>query len=157
MRSSSLRRFVIFLYVPTGLFHLRQISKEKQYDMIGKKYVRGRWLFTRKNLQSFQNVDKIFSGAKNCTKRDADDDERASMTMNEGETSSYAHLYGISLGFSETWAVRAETYVGYVQSTCRVQARYAQNENEDIGPVNLDGGYYRRRLKMFLVYHWKLF
>ena len=76
MRSSSLRLFVNFLYVPKGLFHLRQISKVKQYDAIDKKYVRGRGWFTRKNSQSFQNVDKVFSGAKNRTKRDADDDEQ---------------------------------------------------------------------------------
>ena len=68
--------------------------------MIDKKYVRGRGLFTGKISQSFQNVDKIFSGAKNRTKRDANDDKRASMTMNEGERSSHAHLYGISRGFS---------------------------------------------------------
>ena len=45
------------------------------------------------------NVHKVFGmltkfswGQKNRTKRDADDDKRASMTMNEGETSSHACL-----------------------------------------------------------------
>ena len=64
MRSSSLRLFVNVLNVPMGLFHLRKISKVKQYDAIDKKYVRGRGLFTRKNSQSLQNIEKVFSGAK---------------------------------------------------------------------------------------------
>ena len=76
--------------------------KVKQYDAIDKNYVRGRGLFTRKNSQSFQNVDKVFSGAKNRTKRDANDNKRSSMTINEGERSSHTHLYGISRGFAET-------------------------------------------------------
>ena len=59
MRSSSLRFSVNFLYVPTGLFHLRQISKVKQYDEIDKKYVRGRGLFTRTNAESFPIVDVV--------------------------------------------------------------------------------------------------
>ena len=65
------------------------------------------------------------------------------MTMNGGEGSSHAYLYSISRGFAETREVRAETYVGYVQSTCRVRGQYAQNVNEDMGPVPLDGGYNR--------------
>ena len=96
-------------------------------------------------------LTKVFRGQKNRTKRDANDDKRASMTMNEGETSSHAPLYGISRGFVETRQVRAKTYVGYVQSTCRAQSRYAQNGNEGMGPVNLDGGYNSRTFKMFLV------
>ena len=48
MGASRSHLFVNFIYVPTGLFHLRQISKVKQYDAIDKKYVRGRVWFTRK-------------------------------------------------------------------------------------------------------------
>ena len=40
-------------------------------------------------------VLKRFSWAKNRTKRDADDDKRASMTMNEGEGSSQTPLYDL--------------------------------------------------------------
>ena len=76
MRSSSFPSKGKFLYVPSGLFHLRQISKVKQYNAIDKKYVRGRGLFTRKNAESFQIVEKVSRGQKNRTKRDADDDER---------------------------------------------------------------------------------
>ena len=50
----------------------------------------------------FRMLTKFSQGQKNRTKRDADDDKRASMMMNEGETSSHAHMYGISRGFSET-------------------------------------------------------
>ena len=81
---------------------MRQISKVKQYDVPDKNYVTGRGLFSRTNSQSLQNVDKIFSGAKKSHERDADDNKRASMTMNEGERSSHAHLYGISRRFAET-------------------------------------------------------
>ena len=51
-------------------------------------------------------VDKMLTkcsrGQKNRTKRDVDDNKRALMTINEGEGSSHAPLYGISRGFSET-------------------------------------------------------
>ena len=50
----------------------------------------------------FRMLTKCSRGQKNCTKRDADDDKRASMMMNEGEGSSHAPLYGISHGFAET-------------------------------------------------------
>ena len=52
-----------------------------------------------------ENVFQVTKGAhgqKNCTKRDADYDKRASMTMNEREGSSHTPLYGISHGFAET-------------------------------------------------------
>ena len=52
-----------------------------------------------------ENVFKVTKGArwqKNRTKRDANDDKRESMTMNEGEGSSHTPLYGISRGFDET-------------------------------------------------------
>ena len=52
--------------------------------------------------QVFRMLTRFSRGQKNLTKRDADDDKRASMMMNEGETSSHAHLYGISHGFAET-------------------------------------------------------
>ena len=97
----------------------------------------------------YRMLKKFSRGQKNRTKRDADDDKRASVTMNEGERSSHAHLYGISRGFAETWGVRAETYVGYVQSTCGVRGRYAQNENEVMGPVNLEGVFIEERSKCF--------
>ena len=90
----------------------------------------------------YRMLKKFSRGQKNCTKRDADDDKRASMTMNEGERSSHAHLYSISRGF-------AETYVGYVQSTCGVQGRYAQNEYEVMGPVNLEHIFIEEHSKCF--------
>ena len=89
------------------------------------------------------NVHKVDKMLTKCSR--GQKIERKEMTMNEGEGSSHAPLYGISRGFSETWGVRAEIYVGYVQSTCRVQVQYAQNVNEDMGPVSLDGGYNRRK------------
>ena len=56
-----------------------------------------------------ENIHKVYRmltkfswWQNNRTKRDADDDKRASMTMNEGETSFHAHLYGISHGFAKT-------------------------------------------------------
>ena len=76
MRSSSLQLFVNFLYVPMGLFHLRQIPKVKQYDAIDKKYVMGRVWFTSKCSQSLQNVDKKFGGKKIAQKE-------MPMTINE--------------------------------------------------------------------------
>ena len=55
------------------------------------------------NVQKvYKTLTKFSRRQKNCTKRDADDDKRASMTMNEGERSSQAHMYGISRGFAET-------------------------------------------------------
>ena len=92
----------------------------------------------------FRMLTKFSRKQKNRMKRDADDNKRASMTMNESEKISHAHLYGISRVFAETLGVRAKTYVWYLQSTCGVRARYAQNVNEDMVPVNLDGGYNRR-------------
>ena len=50
----------------------------------------------------YKMLTKFSRGQKNRTKRDANDDKRASMTMNEGKTSSHAHLYDISRGFSKT-------------------------------------------------------
>ena len=47
-------------------------------------------------------VTKVARGQKNRTKRDADDNKRASMTMNECEGSSHIPLYGISSVFPET-------------------------------------------------------
>ena len=64
------------MYVHSGHFRLRQISKIKKYDAIDKKYVRGRGWFTRKNAESFPKIEKVSRGQKNRTKRDADDDER---------------------------------------------------------------------------------
>ena len=57
--------------------------------------------------------DKVARGQKNRTKRDADDDKRASMTMNERKGSSHIPLYDISRGFAET-----------SRSTCRNIWRY---------------------------------
>ena len=56
-------------------------------------------------------------GQKNRTKRDADDNKRASMTMNEGEGSSHTPFYGISRGF-------AETSMSMCRNICRVRAEY---------------------------------
>ena len=47
-------------------------------------------------------LKKHSQGQTNRTKRDADDDKQASMTMNEEESSSDAHMYRISRGFAET-------------------------------------------------------
>ena len=58
--------------------------------------------------------------------------------MNEGDPSSHAHLYSISRGFSETGGVRAETYEGYVQSTCGVPTGYAHFKYEFMGRGNLE-------------------
>ena len=58
-----------------------------------------------KGYGSPENVFQVTKGAcgqKNCTKRDADDDKRASMTMNERKGSSHIPLYDISRGFAET-------------------------------------------------------
>ena len=71
----------------------------------------------------FTLFSKCSRGQKNRTKRDADDNKRASMTMNKGKGSSHVPLYGISRGFAETRGVRAETYVGYVQSPRSVRAK----------------------------------
>ena len=67
-----------------------------------------------------ENVFQVTKGArgqKNCTKKDADDDKQASITMNEGEESSHTPLYGISCGF-------AETSRSTCQNICRVHAQY---------------------------------
>ena len=85
--------------------------------------------------EMFTLFSKISRGQKNRTKRDADDNKRASMTMNKGEVSSHTPLYGISRGFAETsrstcrniWrhrGVRSEIYEGYVQSTRSVRAKW---------------------------------
>ena len=42
-------------------------------------------------------VTKGARGQKNCTKRDADDNKRASMTMNEGKGSSHTPLIHLSM------------------------------------------------------------
>ena len=58
-----------------------------------------------KGYGSPENVFQVTKGArghKHRTKRDADDDKRASMTMNEREGSSHTPLYGISRVFAET-------------------------------------------------------
>ena len=66
-----------------------------------------------KGHSSPKNVFKVTKGAcgqKKCTKRDTDDDKRASMTMNEDEGSSHILLYGISQGLAET-GLNIEEYV----------------------------------------------
>ena len=87
-----------------------------------------------------ENVSRFSKGAcgqKNRTKRDADDNKRASMTMNKGKGISHTPIYAISRGFAETSrstcqnicrhrGVRAKTYVEYVQITCLVCAKWEQ-------------------------------
>ena len=92
-------------------------------------------------------VLKRCSWAKKITKRDADDDKRALMTMNEGEGIYHTPLHGISRGFAETSrstcrnicrhrGVRVKTYVEYVQSMCSVRAKWERG----YGPRSLEGG-----------------
>ena len=67
--------------------------------------------------ENFSQVIKGARGQKYRTKRDADEDKRASMTMNECEGSSHTPLYGISRGFAETsWST--------CQNICRVREEY---------------------------------
>ena len=85
--------------------------------------------------EMFTLFSKCSLEQKNRTKRDADDNKQASMTMNKGEGISHTPLYGISRGFAKTSrstcrnicrhrGVRAETYVGYVQITRSVRAKW---------------------------------
>ena len=67
--------------------------------------------------ENFSQVIKGARGQKYRTKRDADEDKRASMTMNECEGSSHTPLYGISRGFSETSRSTC-------RNICRVYAEY---------------------------------
>ena len=76
-----------------------------------------------KGYSSPENFSRFSKGArwqKICTKRDADDNKRVSMTMNEGKGSSHTPLYGISRGF-------AETPRSTCQNICRVRAEYVQS------------------------------
>ena len=80
---------------------MRQISKIKQYDAIDEEYVRRRVRISQKKNQ----VTECARGKKHRKKRDADDDKRALMTINEREQSSHTPLYGISpirRGFAPT-------------------------------------------------------
>ena len=56
-------------------------------------------------------------GQKYRMKRDADEDKRASMTMNKREGSSHTPLYSISRGF-------AETSRSMCRNICRVRVDY---------------------------------
>ena len=113
MRASRWPLFVNLEDVLKVKIHLRQISKIKQYDAIEKNYFRRRVWFTR---DCFPGETRC-SWAKKRTKRDADNDKRASMTMNEGEQSSHIPLYGTSRGFAETSRTTC-------QNICRVRAEY---------------------------------
>ena len=68
-------------------------------------------------------LTKVSRGQKNRTKRDADEDKRASMTMNEGEGSSHTPSTAYLADFPQHRGVRAETYVGYVHSRRSVRAK----------------------------------
>ena len=124
MRASIWPLFVPLEDVLKGIFHLRQISKIKQYHAIDEKYVRRRVRFNGKKYQ----VTKGAHGQKNCTKRDADDDKKRRWWWTSA-SKVLIHLYGISCGF-------AETYVEYVQSTCEVCAKWKQGS----GPRSPGGG-----------------
>ena len=110
-----------------------------------------------------ENVSRFSKGARgqrNRTKRDADDDKRVSITMNEGKGSSHTPLYGISRGFAKTSRGACRNicrhrgvHAKHIYSTCRVRAQYARNGNEVMGPVPLGGGYNRRKFRMFFVYY----
>ena len=75
------------------------------------------WAKGMVHQRMFSRWKKVLVGIKKWTKRDADNDKRASMTMNEGEQSSHIPLYGTSLGFSETFR---STW----RNICRVRAEY---------------------------------
>ena len=99
----------------------------------------------KKNSQ----VTKGARGQNNRTKRDADDDKRASMTMNERELISHTPLYGISRGF-------AETSRSACRNICRVRAKYVLSTRKmgrGYGTRSPGGVYIRRMFKMFLVYY----
>ena len=87
-------------------------------------------------------------GKKIPKKRDLNENKRASMTMKKHKQSSHTPL---STAFPRYLAylpkhqgVRAETCVEYVQSTCKVCAKYVQKVLEVMGPVPPGGGYNRR-------------
>ena len=91
----------------------------------------------------YKMLTKISQEQKNRTKRDADDDKRASMTMNEREGSSHRlliHLSTVSPRYladlPQHRGVCAETYVEYVQSMDKVRAK----STRDYGPHSPRGG-----------------
>ena len=82
--------------------------------------------------EMFTLFSKRERGQKNRTKRDADDDKQALMTMNEGEGSSHTPLIHLSMvspryleDLPQHQGVRAERYVEYVQSMREVRAKSA--------------------------------
>ena len=87
---------------------------------------------SRGKMQKVSPKLKKFPGGKKIARKEMP------MTMNKGDPSSHAHLYRISRGFAETRGVRAETYEGYVQSTCGVPTRYAHFKDEVMGRGNLE-------------------
>ena len=123
MRSSCLRFFVNFLYVATGLFRLRQISKVKQYDVIEKSILGAGDCSPGKIHKVFRMLTRFSRGQKNCTKRDDDDNKRASMTMNEdelgGEKFSRTSLWHVSQIFRNMSST--------CQNICRVRAEYVRS------------------------------
>ena len=112
--------FVPLEEVLRGLFHLRQISKIKQYYAIDKNYVSQRGRFSDKKHPEEQNSHEVKKIAKKEILMTIDDDKRASMTINEREQSYYTPLYGISpvsCVFSQisksTYKLRAKFAQGY--------------------------------------------
>ena len=98
----------------------------------------------------FSRFSKGARGPNKFTKRDADDDTRVSMTMNEGEVSSHTPLYGISRGF-------AETLRSTCQNICSVHAEYVLSTRKMGTRIwalfPWGGGYKRRMFKLFFVYY----
>ena len=125
MRASRWHLFLKQVYVPTGIFHLRQILKIKKYDAIDKKYVRGRVWFTRKCSLCSQNV---LVGKKIAQKE-------MPMTINERRwrwTRAREVLTHLSTAYladlpklEEYVPKHMETSRSMCQNICRVRAEYA--------------------------------
>ena len=144
MRASIWPLFVLLEDVLKWLFHLRQISRIKQYDAIDEKYVRRRVWFTGKNPRWQKGLvgNKIAPKEIPMTIKSVHDDEQARAKFSYTSTAYLADL-------PKHWGVCAETYVEYVQSTCKVRAKWEQG----YGPRSPGGGYNRIKFKMFLVYY----